>query len=108
MRLRTILLAMLCTALTIGTVRAEELRVLGAGSLREVIGDLAGHYQKATGVAVASDFGPSGVLRERIEKGERTDVFASADMGHPLKLLTDGRADRVAMFIRNALCGFAL
>ena len=48
------------------------------------------------------------MLRERIEKGERTDLFASADMGHPLKLLHDGRATRVAMFTRNSLCGIAV
>jgi molybdate transport system substrate-binding protein len=29
-------------------------------------------------------------------------------MGHPLKLLDEGRATRVAMFTRNALCGIAL
>ena len=108
MRLRTILLAMLCAIAMTGPLRAKELRVLAAGSLREVIGDLAQRYQTATGVTVSADFGPSGVLRERIEQGDKVDVFASADMGHPLKLLADGRAVRVAMFTRNALCGFAL
>jgi ABC-type molybdate transport system substrate-binding protein len=29
-------------------------------------------------------------------------------MGHPLKLLRDGRATRVAMFTRNTLCGVAV
>ena len=108
MRVRTVLLAALCTLATTAPLRAKELHVLAAGSLREVIGDLAQRYQTATGVGVIADFGPSGVLRERIEKGGKTDLFASADMGHPLKLLADGRAVRVAMFTRNALCGFAL
>jgi molybdate transport system substrate-binding protein len=48
------------------------------------------------------------LLRERIEKGERADLLASADMGHPLKLLQDGRAIRVVMFTRNTLCGIAM
>ena len=47
------------------------------------------------------------MLRGRIEKGERADLFASADMKHPLKLLVEGRSMRVVMFTRNALCGFA-
>src|SRR5215468_11156710 len=106
--MRALVLAALGMAAMIGSARADELRVLAAGSLREVVGEIGARYKAATGVAVSAEFGPSGVLRERIEKGEKTDLFASADMGHPLKLLADGRAARVAMFTRNALCGFAL
>ena len=86
---------------------AEELRVLGAGSLREVMGEVSKRYEQTTGALVVAGFGPSGLLRERIEKGEHADLFASADMGHPLQLLRDGRATRVAMFARNTLCGIA-
>jgi molybdate transport system substrate-binding protein len=91
----------------IGPARADDLRVLAAGSLHEAMGEIGQRYTEATGVMVIADFGPSGVLRERIEKGEKVDLFASADMGHPVKLLTEGRATRVAMFTRNALCAFA-
>jgi molybdate transport system substrate-binding protein len=97
-----------CFVFSIGAAQAGELRVLAAGSLREAIGDIGGRYRAVTGTAIDAAFGPSGVLRERIERGERADVFASADMGHPLKLLADSRAVRVAMFTRNALCGIAL
>jgi ABC-type molybdate transport system substrate-binding protein len=92
----------------IAAARADEVHVLAAGSLREVIGEIGGRYTKATGTEITADFGPSGVLRERIEKGEKVDLFASADMGHPLKLLADGRATRADMFTRNALCAFAV
>jgi molybdate transport system substrate-binding protein len=88
--------------------QADELRVLAAGSLREAIDEIGAYYHAMTGAGVAAIFGPSGLLRARIEKGERADVFASADMGHPLKLLAEGRAVRVAMFTRNTLCGIAL
>jgi molybdate transport system substrate-binding protein len=107
-RRHILVLAMLYTATTIAAARAEGLRVLGAGSLREVIGEVGARYRTAIGIEVSADFGPSGLVRERIEKGEKADLFASADMGHALKLLADGRATRVAMFTRNALCGFAL
>jgi molybdate transport system substrate-binding protein len=106
MRVRVLILAMLCAVTMNATARAEGLRVLAAGSLREVIGEIGDRYTKATRTAVTADFGPSGVLRERIEKGEKVDLFASADMGHPLKLLADGRASRADMFTRNALCAF--
>ena len=67
--------------------------MLAAGSLREVMAAIGDRYQQADGhLRSAADFGPSGLLRERIEKGEHADLFASADMGHPLKLLRDGRA----------------
>jgi molybdate transport system substrate-binding protein len=88
--------------------RAQGLTVLAAGSLREVIGDLGARYHQATGVAVTTEFGPSGLLREKIEQGEKADLLASADMGSPLTLLREGRAVRVVMFTRNALCGIAL
>src|SRR6516162_1126962 len=103
---RTILFA-LCMATLAGSSLADDLRVLAAGSLREVIGEIGDHYKQATGIAVAADFSSSGLLRERIETGEKTDLFASADMGNPLKLLADGRAVRVDMFTRNTLCAFA-
>jgi ABC-type molybdate transport system substrate-binding protein len=103
-----LLVASLCIVLMIGKATSDELRVLAAGSLREVLGEIGKHYEQATGTPVVADFGPSGLLRERIEKGEHADLFASADMGHPLKLLRDGRATRVAMFTRNTLCAVAV
>lgn len=105
---RTFVAAALCLALTTGAARAEELRVLAAGSLREVMGVIAEQYGNATGVTLSEGFGPSGVLRERIENGARADLFASADMGNPLTLLEERHALRVVMFTRNALCGFAV
>ena len=90
-----------------GSAHADQLRVLAAGSLREVIGEIGRRYQMQTGIQVRADFGPSGVLHERIANGEKADLFASADMGHPLKLAADGLAMRVDMFTRNALCAFA-
>ena len=106
--MRILVLATIWAAWMIGSARADEIHVLAAGSLREVIGELGERYNKATGTSIIADFGPSGALRERIEKGERADLFASADIGHPLKLLADGRAIRVDMFARNALCAFAV
>ena len=108
MLMRLLLLALMClVSMITASAATEELRVLGAGSLREVTAEISKRYEAATGVKIIADFGPSGLLRERIEKGEHADLFASADVGHPLKLLQDGRATRVAMFTRNTLCGVA-
>src|SRR5499433_3385936 len=89
------------------TAESEDLVLFGAGSLREVMTQIATDYQARYGGTVRTEFGPSGLMRERIERGERVDLFASADMGHPLKLREQGRATTVAMFTRNTLCAVA-
>ena len=94
-----IMLAMMGTA-----ARADDLVVYGAGSLREAIGQIASQFGQAHGVAVRTQFGPSGRMRERIEAGERVDLFASADVGHARKLVNDGRASVMAVFVRNTVC----
>jgi molybdenum ABC transporter molybdate-binding protein len=108
MVLRSLLLAALCVMPVVGRAVAEELRVFAAGSLREAMTEIGERYRAATGTTVTAEFGPSGLMRERIEKGDHADLLASADMGHPLKLLQEGRATRVAMFTRNTLCGIAV
>ncbi len=90
---------------TLGTAaRADDLVVYGAGSLREAVGQIAAEFGQAHGLAVTTQFGPSGRMRERIEKGERADLFASADVGHARRLVDDGRASVMAVFARNAVC----
>jgi molybdate transport system substrate-binding protein len=65
---------------------------------------IAATFGQAHGLTVATQFGPSGRMRERIEKGEHVDVFTSADIGHARKLVEDGRATVMAMFARNTVC----
>jgi molybdate transport system substrate-binding protein len=84
--------------------RADDLVVYGAGSLRESIGQIAKAFGQARGLAVATQFGPSGRMRERIEKGERVDLFTSADVGHARKLVDERRASVMAVFARNTVC----
>jgi molybdenum ABC transporter molybdate-binding protein len=83
---------------------AEPLRLHAAGSLKAALTDVAKAYEKNYGTAVATTFGPSGLLRQRIEKGEPAHVFASANMQHPQALMKDGRGGPVALFARNRLC----
>jgi molybdate transport system substrate-binding protein len=85
----------------------EPVRLYAAGSLRLALTEVAKSFQAATGTPVAPTFGASGLLRERIEKGEPAEVFASADMGHPQHLAAAGRAGEVRLFTRNRLCALA-
>src|SRR5690349_3976125 len=98
----------LCLFLAAGQARAEEVVLYGAGSLKDVLTAIAADYTKKTGTGVRTSFGPSGLMRDKIEAGDKVDLFASADMGHVLKLRQDGRAVEVLMFTRNRLCAFAL
>jgi ABC-type molybdate transport system substrate-binding protein len=82
----------------------EGLVLYGAGSLREAMTEMAAAFTRRHGIAVRTQFAASGRMRERIEAGERVDVFASADIGHAAKLVADGRASVMAMFARNDLC----
>ncbi len=77
-----------------------------AGSLRAAMTEVANAFSDETGVQVRAVFGASGLLRERIEKGEPAEVFASADRGNPEALAKAGRAGPVTSFARNALCAF--
>jgi len=85
----------------------EPVRLYAAGSLRAAMTDIAHAFTVQYGVPVETTFGASGLLRERIERGESTDVFASADMQHPRTLMQAGKGGPVPVFIRNRLCVLA-
>jgi molybdate transport system substrate-binding protein len=85
--------------------RAETVEIYSAGSLRGVVNDLTGEAASAFDIEVKASFGGSGSLRERIEQGEKPDLFLSADVGSPRKLQTQGRTVvPVIAFARNRMC----
>ena len=77
--------------------------VYAAGSLRVALPSLAAAFAAATGVVVETRHGPAGLLRERIEAGDRPDLFLSADLGHPARLAKAGLAGPPVLFARNAM-----
>lgn len=85
----------------------EPVRLYAAGSLKAVMDEIGAAFQKETGIAVAGTFGPSGLLRDRIAKGETAEVFASANMAHPRSLAKTGWAGAVTAFAHNQLCALA-
>lgn len=87
--------------------RAEgdgPLRVFAAGSLTGAFNALLDAFGTPPGPAALPVYGPSGLLRERLENGEPADLFASADMGQPRRLAASGRGTPVVMFARNRMC----
>ena len=86
----------------------DPLRVYAAGSLRGSFNEIARNYEAASGVKVELTFGASGLLRERIEKGEGAQVFASADTEHPEKLFSAGTVwQKPVRMVSNKLCAIA-
>jgi ABC-type molybdate transport system substrate-binding protein len=81
----------------------ETIRLYAAGSLRSALNEIAAAYP----VKVDAVYGPSGLLRERIVRGERPDIFASANIEHPHSLARQGLAGPVKRFARNRLCALA-
>ncbi len=49
-------------------------------------------------------FGASGTLKDAIAKGERAQVFTSANMEHPQALADAKKSGPVVLFARNRLC----
>ena len=82
----------------------NSIKVLAAGSLRRAWQPLCEAFTEKTGTKVNAEFGPAGLLRERIEQGEKVDLFASANTSHPLALQQHGKALSVDNFCGNSLC----
>ena len=103
-RRRGTLVLALALSLLPAMAHADQVLLHAAGSLRAALDLVAGAYEKATAIRVIAKYGASGTLREEIETGSRAEVFASANMEHPLALFRAGRSGPVVLFARNQLC----
>ncbi|TPM28293.1 substrate-binding domain-containing protein [Mesorhizobium sp. B2-3-4] len=79
------------------------LMIYAAGSLRHVLPSLLSAFQAMTGVTAETRLGPAGLLRERIEAGERPDIFLSASYAHPARLAELKLARPAVVFARNTM-----
>ncbi|MDU7807376.1 MAG: substrate-binding domain-containing protein, partial [Serratia marcescens] len=82
----------------------SDILLFAAGSLRLAFAPLLSAFQRHAGQKVTAEFGPAGLLRQRIENGERPQLFASANLAHPQRLADLGMAGAVQIFARNRLC----
>lgn len=86
---------------------AEPLRVIGAGSLTAAFTDLLRAFAAAPDSVAAPEFGPSGLMRQKIESGAEVDLFASADMEQARRLAVGHPERAIVHFTRNRLCTLA-
>lgn len=97
-----------CVLLATPAAAADPVLTLyGAGSLRGAMLRIIEAFRQSGGAEVSARFGPSGAMRERIEAGDKVDIFTSADIGHPERLARDGLGGPLVVFARNRLCAIA-
>ncbi len=101
--MRTPFIALAMMAMT-GHAMAETVQLYAAGSLRSALTDVAKAYEAKSGNKVEAKFSASGLLKDEIAGGAKADIFASANMEHPLALQAAGKSGAVARFARNKLC----
>lgn len=94
-------LALLCAALTIcaPTMHAQKLTVAAAADLRFALDELATQFRAAhPGIDLAITYGSSGNFFAQIQNGAPFDVFLSADVDYPQRLIAAGLANRDSLF----------
>jgi molybdate transport system substrate-binding protein len=98
------LLVAIMIAMAASSASSAEIRVMAAGSLKDAFTAIFAEYSKQYGGGFAPVWGPSGVLRERLQNGEAFDIFASAALPHAQALTDAGISGPSVLFVRNALC----
>ena len=82
---------------------ADPVRLHAAGSLRSALTEVSRAFEERENLRVEAKFGASGLLRDEIAKGVPAEVFASANVEHPLSLARDGKAVPVVLFAEPSL-----
>ncbi len=75
------------------SARKPRLRVAAAADLEPVLPPILDQFQQATGIHAEATYQASAMLTTQIENGAPFDVFLSADLSYPKRLIDDGLAD---------------
>jgi molybdate transport system substrate-binding protein len=71
----------------------EPLRIAAAADLEPVLPPIFDQFQQTTGIHAEATYQASAMLTAQIENGAPFDVFLSADLSYPKRLIDDGLAD---------------
>lgn len=77
---------------------AQTLRVAAASDLQFALADLAAQYEKESGAKLAITYGSSGNFYAQIQNGAPFDLFFSAEISYPQKLIDAGFAEADSRF----------
>jgi len=93
-RIPEILLLALCGIALLTPLSAQSpLRIAAAADLEPVLPPILAQFQQATGIHAEATFQASAVLTTQIQNGAPFDLFLSADVGYPKRLIDAGLAD---------------
>ena len=91
--LKRFYLALFVLAQVAALYSQTPLRVAAAADLAPVLPPILQEFQQATGIHAEATFQASAMLTSQIENGAPFDVFMSADLSYPKRLLDAGLAD---------------
>ena len=74
-------------------VAQTPLRVAAAADLEPVLPPILDQFQQATGISADATYQASAALTTQIQNGAPFDLFLSADLGYPKRLIDAGLAD---------------
>jgi len=90
---RTFFTAISACVLAAPLVAQAPLRVAAAADLEPVLPPILAQFEQATGIHAEATYQASAMLTTEIENGAPFDLFLSADLSYPKKLIDDGLAD---------------
>jgi molybdate transport system substrate-binding protein len=97
-RLLRLAVVVLFCLLAVSISASQELRVAAAADLQFAMKDLATDYQAKTKQPVSVTYGSSGNFFTQIQNGAPFDLFFSADISYPQKLIDSKLADPQTLY----------
>ncbi len=91
--LRHIVFGSAMIAAIASTAAQTPLRVAAAADLEPVLPHIVAGFEKSSGIQVEATYQASAALTTQIQNGAPFDLFLSADMAYPKRLISDGLAD---------------
>ncbi len=85
--------ALLLVGLIVPTQAQTTLRLAAAADLEPVLPPILDQFRQSTGIRVETTFQASAMLTTQIMNGAPFDIFLSADLGYPKRLIDGGLAD---------------
>src|SRR5438132_9293585 len=77
---------------------SAQITAAAAADLNAALSEIAANYQKSGGGIVRLSFGSSGNLFNQIQNGAPFDIFFSADVDYPKKLIEAGLAEKSSLY----------
>ncbi len=91
--LRRIVLSLLSLVMAVPLAAQEPLRIAAAADLEPVLPPILAQFERSTGIHAEATYEASATLTTEILNGAPFDVFFSADLGFPKRLIDAGAAD---------------